>query len=191
MTRSTKSRRIAASAAGLCVAALLMTGCDDVNKDPYRPSTSDDTAHATEVLAGLPSLEETEPTITAAIEAIAAAATTLDPRLQWVWRNGRSQAGCAPPYEQTSGQLVYVPDYVSDNAPIREDLWPRIYELARAEAAKIGATKVEVLKDQPGLHTVRFYNETGTAIRLGTEVAASLAGETGCRLPQAKKNQPS
>lgn len=181
-------RRVAGLVAGLFVAALVMTGCDDVKKDPYKPTSPDETARAAEVLAGLPSLEETEPTITAVIEKIAAGASAVDPRLQWTWQNGRSQAGCAPPYEQSAGQLVYVPDYVSNAAPIQEQDWPRIYDLARTAAQSIGAGQIEVLKDEPGHHIVRFYNETGTAIRLGTKVAASLAGETGCRLPAAKKN---
>ncbi len=188
MNRRGTDRWAAGFAAGLCVAALVMTGCDDVNKDSYKPSSLDETARAAEVLAGLPSLEETEPTITAAIEKIAAGASAVDPRLQWTWQNGRSQAGCAPPFEQTAGQLVYVADYVSNSAPIQDQDWPRIYELARATASSIGATQVEVLEDEPGHHVVRLYNETGTAIRLGTKVAASLAGETGCRLPAAKKN---
>jgi hypothetical protein len=55
--------------------------------------------------------------------------------------------------------------------------------VARAAAAQLGAGDVEVFHDRLGFHDVRFYNETGTALRIGTQKAALISGSTG-RLPR-------
>ena len=165
------------------------TGCAMLTEDPYAPTSAEDTARAAEVLVELPSLEAVESTLTAAIEEIAAGATALDPALHWEWSRERNRGGCWPPYDQTDGRLTYLPSLVTDSVRIADEHWPRIFELTRDVAAKIGATKVQTLQNSSAHHDVRFYDETGLSVRIGSKIAATITGDTGCRLPQAEKAQ--
>lgn len=155
-------------------------------KDPYMPTDSGDAAKAAATLNTLPSLEDTQTQLKTTIEQIAAAATAIVPTLAWHWLDEPSHGGCSPPYEQSDGELVLMPKYVSDT-PIPEDSWKPVFEIARDAAAKLGATTLEVFRDAPGNHDVEFFNETGTSLRLGSQKAALISGSTGCRLPRNKK----
>lgn len=163
---------------------LATTGCDMT--DPYHPTSPADSAQAAETLKTLPSLEYTEAQVHATIEHIGAQATAISPSLNWYWHREPSRGGCLPPYEQSGGEEILMDNYVSDT-PIPEESWAQIFAIARDAATKLGATGLEVFKDAPGDHDVRFYNQTGTAIRLGSWKAALITGSTGCRLPRDKK----
>ncbi|MCV7258542.1 LppA family lipoprotein [Mycobacterium shimoidei] len=155
-------------------------------KNPYQPTDPAEAANATARLKMMPSLEETEAQLKETIEQIGAKASSLVPSLVWTWHREPSRAGCTPPYEQSDGQLVLMPNYVSD-IPIPENSWKPVFEIARDAAAKLGANSIQVFRDSPDNHDVEFFNETGTSIRLGTQKAALISGSTGCRLPRDKK----
>lgn len=169
----------------VAVAALLMmTGCDMT--DRYNPTTPDQATQATENLKTLPSLEDTEAQVRAIIEQIGARVSAIAPSLTWRWHHEPSQGNCSPPFDKSHGQIILMAKYISDT-PIPEEAWAQIFAIARDAAIELGTTRMEVFKDAPGDHDVRFYNETGTAIRIGTLKAALISGATGCRLPRDKK----
>ncbi|SLG77889.1 lipoprotein LppV [Mycobacteroides abscessus subsp. massiliense] len=153
---------------------------------PYKPTDPTDATKAAVNLAALPSLEETHTQLTSLIEEIGAQATAIAPELTWKWNREPSRGGCNPPYEQSQGELILMPNYIS-STPIPEEHWRQIFEIAKKAAASLGATSVETFQDSPNNHDVRLYNETGTAVRIGSQKAALISGSTGCRLPAAKK----
>jgi len=161
-----------------------MTGCHMTN--PYEPTDSSEATKAAAALTALPALEDTERQLTAAIEQIGQQAAAIVPGLAWHWHREASRGGCNPPYEQSEGQLILLPNYVSDT-PIPDENWNQVLVIAKDAATKFGATNMEVFHGAPGFHDVRFYNDTGTDIRLGSQKAALISGSTGCRLPRNKK----
>jgi hypothetical protein len=168
-------------------AALTMTGCS-MTKDPYRPTDPGEAAKAAKSLEDLPSLEDTQTKLTSVIEQIGHDAAGIAPALTWQWDHepGPSSVGCNPPYEQSEGEEILMANYVSD-VPIPDENWDQVLAIARDAAAKLGTTGMEVFQDAPGRHDVRFYNKTGTALRIGSQKAALISGSTGCRLPRDKK----
>lgn len=170
---------------GIAIAVILaMTGCKMNN--PYQPTDPSEATRAATSLTSLPSLEDTQAELTSVIEQIGRAASAIAPTLVWRWNREPSRGGCNPPYEQSEGELILMPNYVSD-FPIPEQSWGQVLAVARDAAARMGATSTEVFHDEPGFHDVRFYNETGTAVRIGSQKAALISGSTGCRLPRDKK----
>jgi hypothetical protein len=165
--------------------ALTMTGCN-MTKDPYQPTDPGEAAKAAKSLDDLPSLEDTEAELTSVIEQLGHDASTIVPTLSWYWHREPSHGGCLPPYEQSEGELTRMPSYLSDT-PIPDESWDHVLAIARDAAAKLGTTGMEVFQDAPGNHDVRFYNKTGTALRVMSQKAAVLTGDTGCRLPRDKK----
>lgn len=153
-------------------------------EDPYKSTGTDKTAEAAARLAQLPTLEDTETRLGAAIEELGSYVSSLVSGLTWQWTRERSTAECDPPFDRTRGSMVYLRNYVSHPA-IPEDVWPRVLDRARRLAAGLGATGSEVFADEPGNHTVRFYSTESTELSIGTR-GAVIGGVTGCRLPAAE-----
>jgi len=167
----------------------MLTGCGGVLDDPYKATGGVDTAAAAAKLVPLPSLEETEARMQQAVVELAIYISTLAPGLQWHWSGDRVQDRCNPPYDQTSGNQVYLPDYLA-SGPIPDSVWPQAMQRAKELAAGLGATGGEGFKDQPGDHDARFYSPQSTVLWPGTAVNAIISSNTGCRLPAAAKNAP-
>jgi hypothetical protein len=171
---------------GAAVAVILtMTGCN-MTKNPYQPTDPGEAAKAAKSLDDLPSLEDTEAELTSVIEQLGHDASTIVPTLTWRWLDEPSRGGCSPPYEQSEGELILLANYVSET-PIPDENWDQVLAIARDAAAKLGTTGMEVFQDAPRNHDVRFYNKTRTALRIGSQKAALISGDTGCRLPRDKK----
>lgn len=117
-------------------------------KNPYKPTDPGNATKAAATLQKLPSLEETQTQLKDTIEQIGAKASSLVPSLVWTWHREPSRAGCNPPYEQSDGALVLMPNYVS-NTSIPEENWKPVFEIARDAAAKLGANSIEVFRDAP------------------------------------------
>ncbi|BCP12373.1 hypothetical protein MINTM020_44710 [Mycobacterium paraintracellulare] len=98
-----------------------------------------------------------------------------------------SGLGCQKPYEQTDGRAYFLPDEVAANVPVSEQQWAAIQEAAKEAAAKIDATDIQVMHDNPGNHDVGFYGPTGIFIKVGYRGNLVVSGYTGCRLPRDKK----
>lgn len=179
---STTIRAVALTCAAL---ALLTTGC--TVPDPYPATPSTDTAQALEQLESLPSLEETKSQVENAVSEIKAAANRAVPSLEWQSLHGETAGNCQAPYEQTDGNRLFLPDAVAVRAEISESDWATILAAAKASAAKLGATEEQVMQDGPRNHDVGFYGPTGMFIKVGYKGNLSVAGYTGCRLPEAKK----
>jgi hypothetical protein len=165
-----------------------------MSDNPYRPTGPAETAKAAAQLVKLPTLEDSEDHVTAAVEQLGAYVSSLVPGLTWTWMDDRDQDPCDPPYDQTHGQKINLRDYVASTG-IPAQVWPQVLEYARQLAQAIGTTGAEVFADKPDHHDVRFYSNEGTSLQvttrwLGRQGAAAVAGNTGCRLPTADTMTP-
>lgn len=184
---STTIRAIALTCAAAL--ALLTTGC--TVPDPYPATPSTDAAQALEQLDSLPSFEDTTTQVQGAMDEITTAATKLIPTIEWSTPHQGSADNCQAPYEQTDGKRLFLPDQVAVAVTVSEADWSTIVATAKASAARIGATDMQAMQDQPGKHDVGFYGPTGIFIKLAYKGNLVVSGFTGCRLPQAKKKPAS
>ncbi|WP_433204868.1 LppA family lipoprotein [Nocardia sp. CA-107356] len=180
-----RGTRPLAAVFGVAATALLTTGCGLTDK-PYAPTPPSESNKALVKLLDLPSLEDTQRQVQAAVDQIVSAASSLMPGIAWAPKHGTTSAGCPPPYEGLGGELMYLPDQVSTDIPVSEQDWAKIYQIAHDTASKLGTTGVEINKNAPGNHDVRFFNDTGTAIILSYQGNLVISGDTGCRLPKDK-----
>ncbi|MGB2920013.1 MAG: LppA family lipoprotein [Mycobacterium sp.] len=151
--------------------------------NPYQPTDPTDAGKAATTLTNLPSLEETQSQLEAAITQLGRRLTEIAPGMSWEWRREDSRGNCLPPFEQSDGEEVLLRNYVSDN-PIPEQHWQKAYELAAETAHSLGADNLTVFKDNPGDHDLQFTSDSGTTLRIGSQTAALISGSTGCRLPR-------
>jgi hypothetical protein len=154
---------------------------------PYEPTPPTEAAKALEELKSLPSLEDTQTQLQAAITQITAAASQLIPTITWETPQEGSGDNCERPYEQTDGKRYFLPNEVAAKVDVSESNWAKIQQAAKDAAAKLDATEVQVMKDQPGNHDVGFYGPTGLFIKVSYGGNLVVAGYTGCRLPRDKK----
>ena len=162
---------------------LAATGCHVNN--PYQPTGPTQASHAASALNSRPSLEDMQTTMKTTIERVGQQISAAAPGVTFDWRRTASRAGCNPPYEHSDGKQILMPNYVSE-VPIPEQHWKQSYDIARQAASDLGATNVTVFKDNPNDHDVQFTGDTGTTLRLGSQVATLITGGTGCRLPADK-----
>ncbi|ORW02542.1 LppA family lipoprotein [Mycobacterium kyorinense] len=157
-------------------------------KQPYEPTPPTDAATALEVLKSLPSFEDTQAQVQAAIDQIKAAASQLIPSIIWETPSEGSSENCQRrPYDQADAQGYFLPHAVAVGVPVSEQQWTKIQEAAKESAAKLDATEVQVMKDQPGNHDVGYYGPTGLFIKVSYGGNLVVSGYTGCRLPRDKK----
>ncbi|MBB3602623.1 hypothetical protein FHT40_002256 [Mycolicibacterium sp. BK556] len=161
--------------------ALGATGCHVSN--PYQPTDPTRASQAAQSLTSLPSLEDTKTALKAVIEQVGQQISAIAPTVAFTWRREESRGGCSPPYEQSGGNEILMPSYLSD-VPIPEPNWKQAYDIAFQAAKTLNAGTVTVFKDAPGNHDVQFSSDTGTVLRLGSQKAALVTGSTGCRLPK-------
>lgn len=154
---------------------------------PDESAQPTDAAKALRVLKSLPSFEDTQTQVQAAMTEITLATSRLIPSITWETPHEGSGLGCQRPYEQTDGRGYFLPDEVAANVPVSEQQWATIQETAKQAAAKIDATDVQVMQDEPGNHDVGFYGPTGIFIKVGYRGNLVVSGYTGCRLPRDKK----
>ena len=62
-----------------------------------------------------------------------------------------------------------------------------LLDVAKDGAAKLGATDVQVMQDQPGKHDVWFSGPAGVFIKFSYKGNMVVSGYTRCRLPRDKK----
>lgn len=170
--------------AALAITALT-AGCHV--PQPYEPTPPSVAAEALEVLRSLPSFEDTQAQVRAAMKEITAAASQLIPSVVWEHPHEGSGDTCEQPYEQSGGRSYFLPHEVAQNLSVSEPVWAKIEASAKVAAAKLDATEVQVMQDQPGNHDVGFYGPTGIFIKVGYRGNLVVSGYTGCRLPRDKK----
>ncbi len=166
--------------AALCAALLLTTtGCTMTHPGSPKPTAS---ADINDQLMAWPSLEETKRQLEGAVTEISTAATTIVPGIRFTDYHGESGLKCDGPYGDTAARGRYLPDRAGEGAKVSEEQWAKIVDVAKAAAAKVGATDVQVMKDSPGDHDVWFTGPGGIAIKLSSRVNLVISGYTGCRL---------
>ncbi|GAB5019736.1 hypothetical protein JHV675_26280 [Mycobacterium avium subsp. hominissuis] len=185
MTRRQNQQRHRILCTAVAAIALAAGGCH-VNQ-PDAPTPPNDAAKALQVLKSLPSFEDTQAQVQAAMNEITAAAGKVVPSVTWETPHEGSGLGCEKPYEQTDGLGYFLPDQVAANVSVSEQQWATIQEAAKQAAAKIDATEIQVMQNNPGNHDVGFYGPTGIFIKVGYRGNLVVSGYTGCRLPRDKK----
>ncbi|MEB3032993.1 LppA family lipoprotein [[Mycobacterium] nativiensis] len=154
---------------------------------PYEPTPPSVAAEAADVLRSLPSLEDTQAQVQAAMNEITAAAGQLISSVRWETLHEGSGGNCERPYEQTAGKRYFLPDAIAQNVDVSEQAWAKLEQAAKVAAAKLDATEVQVMQNQPGNHDVGFYGPTGLFIKVGYRGNLVVSGYTGCRLPREAK----
>lgn len=145
------------------------------------PTTS--TGNPVDELKSLPSFNATKAQVQAAMTEITSQAQKLIPSITWQTFHEGSAGNCAEPYAHTAGQDYFFPDQVAVRADVSDESWAKIVAVAKDSAAKIGATTVQVMHDEPGNHDVWFSGATGMYIKVGYQGNLVVSGYTGCRLP--------
>jgi hypothetical protein len=177
--------RCGALAAVIVAIAIATTGCHV--SQPYPPTPSTEATKALDQLKSLPSLEETTTQVQAAIDEITSAASKAIPGIAWTTAGNEDTGNCEAPYEQSDGKRYFLPNRVADDVAISEQQWTELLQIAKDAAAKLGATDVQVMQDQPGKHDVWFTGPAGVFIKFSYKGNMVVSGYTGCRLPQDKK----
>lgn len=154
---------------------------------PYEPTPPSVAVEALSVLKSLPSFEDTQTQVAATMNEITAAAKQLIPSIVWEKLDEGEGGNCERPYEQTAGKRYFLPDAVARDVAVSEQAWAKLEQAAKEAAAKLDATEVQVMQNQPGNHDVGFYGPTGLFIKVGYRGNLVVSGYTGCRLPQDKK----
>lgn len=171
-----------APALALALTALILAGCAG-SADNRDSPTAEEIAHAEAQMRKLPSLEEAYEQHVEVVQQVAEAATAIAPELVWETKIDRAQGtlGCPGPYLKTEGVSKTTDTFYSP-VPISDTAWPRIIDKARQIAAQHGMTVLTVFFDEPGRHDITLHSpDHGNEIRIGTRVAASVSGVTGCR----------
>jgi len=150
---------------------------------PYEPTPPSTAAEALESLKSLPSFEDTQARVQDAMNEIVRAATDLIPSIAWQTADNADTGKCPKPYDQSDGRSSYLANRFAEDLSISEEQWAGIQQAARAAAARIDATEVQVMHDGPGDHDVGFYGPAGVFVKVSYAGNLVVAGYTGCRLP--------
>lgn len=160
----------------IVAAALLLAGCANSDDGPA--------AQARQEVAALPSLEDTKTQLTAAMDQIVTAVKALLPKAVWDDGGNETTTSCNSTYADTDGKMWFAPNRVVPEVPLLPEKWDTIAAAARAAAARIGATEVQVERDLPTHRDVWFRGPAGMAIEVAYQGNLVIAGTTGCR-PEA------
>jgi hypothetical protein len=174
----------------LCAAVpAVATGCGSAADEAAPPSSPSSTSAAPQPLdlATLPTLEQTRKDLKSATDAIIKEAKKIAPGLRWRDLDVESATSCDPPFEDSPGRAVYLPNRVGDGAVVSEKQWAKIEGAARAAAGKIGAKGFEAVKAAPGDHDVWLLGPARMSIKLAYQRNLVISAYTGCRLEGEKK----
>lgn len=154
--------------------------------EPTPPTAADEAAH---VLQSLPSLEETQRQVQQAVDVIKAAVGRIIPGVTWQSNTDASglRSQCPKPYDQSKGGYFTLPNEIAVRVPISESQWSQVQQAATEAAAKLEATEIQVMRNEPGFHDVGFYGPGGLFIKVGYHGNLVVSGDTGCRLPANEK----
>lgn len=154
---------------------------------PNEPTPPDEAAQALEQLRSLPSLEDTKTQVQAVMDEIISASIRVIPAMVWNTQANAVGSGCLAPYDQTGGKSYHLPNHYA-RADVSEADWAKILQAAQRAAAKLDATEVQIMKDEPGDRDVRFYGPARISIGIGYGGNLGISGYTGCRLPADQKS---
>lgn len=87
-----------------------------------------------------------------------------------------------------SGVQVYV--YIVFAGPVPDDKWAPALAIIKDGAARLGASTMTTLVDDPGDRDVMFGGADGIEIEFGTKANTILSAKSDCRLRQADVPAP-
>lgn len=111
----------------------------------------------------------------------------LVPGLTWQIKEV-SWRGCGGAYARTSGVQVYV--HIVFAGPVSDDKWAPALAVVKYGAARLGASNMTTLVDNPGDRDVTFGGADGIEIEFGTKTNTILSAKSDCRLRQADLPAP-
>jgi hypothetical protein len=164
--------------------ALAASGCHV--STPQEPATPSGAADTLNTLKSLPSLEETQTQLQAAMDQTTTAASAIAPGVTWTTDTNAASSECAPPYDQSPGRSRYLPNRIAANAVISEQQWSDIQRAAQQAAASLQATESQIMQNSPGNHDIGFYGPAGLFLKISYRGNLVVAGYTGCRLPDGQ-----
>jgi hypothetical protein len=174
----------------LCAAVpAVATGCGSAPNEPAPPTQTSATPQPLS-LESLPTLAQTRRDLKLATDEIIKAAKRIAPGLRWRELDVESATSCDPPFEDSPGRAVYLPNRVGDGAPLSEKQWAKIEGAARAAAGKIGAKGFEAVRAAPGDHDVWLLGPARMSIKLAYQRSLVISAYTGCRLEGEKEKKP-
>ena len=182
---SSRERSCTGPLATAIAIAIITTGCHVDQPSPPAPPSQG--TQALDELKSLPSLEDTAKEVQGAVDEISSAASKAIPGIVWETAPNADTGNCEAPYEQTDGKRKFLPNRFAQGVTISEQTWDGLLQVAKDTAARLGATDVQVMQDQPGKHDVWFTGPTGLFIKFSYKGNMVISGYTGCRLPQSKK----
>lgn len=161
----------------------LTTGCTvgDNNDRQLTP------VEATAELNKLPSLEQATRDLQAAVDQIMAAINGIVPGLSWGASKMASLGGCPPPYDRTDGQNQILDGHYAHAPGLTGEQWSKIVDAAKAKAATVGATTMQVMRDDPNERDVVFTAPDRTEIQIGYRGNIAISAQTACRLSEANR----
>lgn len=175
MTGVTRSHALGMSAT-VTTTLLFASGCaaTGLGEDPE------------EVLQQRPTLEEAETQyLDLLAEASTATSETAPTVRNWTTPKQEGEAGCAEPFTDVDGTTSA--RYGTDGTGgISDEAWPQTYQRVTDVAAEHGFTETGIIKSEPGLRVVSFYDpDTEAELSLQTEVNTPLSVYGACHLEAA------
>lgn len=180
--------RVARIIALTLIGLLIMTGCGSGSEPGQEDggmgtSTSDPEA----TLRSKPPFEAAQEQYRNAMRDMADRVAALVPGLTWQIKED-SWRGCGGAYARTSGVQVYV--YIVFAGPVPDGNWAPALAIVKDGAARLGASNMTTLVDNPGDRDVMFGGADGIEIEFGTKTNTILSAKSDCRLRQADLPAP-
>ncbi|MGL4305202.1 MAG: LppA family lipoprotein [Mycobacteriaceae bacterium] len=164
-----------------------MTACDDqslIFSEPEPSLSAEKLQEITDRIRTRPALEVALAERERLMSELAQDITASTPELQWRPSGTSSTNGCDGELRAVGAEYAYGTDLVA--APIPEDAWPRILEIVRQYAQRLGMDQFGGFQNTPGNHDVYYYGGTEGNLRIGSDKAAVLFTQTGCHFSQKK-----
>jgi hypothetical protein len=156
-----------------------VSGCGATDSGPLGNPGPSRVAALESGLRSKPSFEEAKTEYSAQMDRIAQEITDLVPGITWHVEEN-SWRGCGGDYAWTRARQVYY--YIVFDQPIPDSLWPRALQIVKDGAARLGATTVDILVDQPHNRDLTIPGADGEEFEFGTAKQTILSAKSDCRM---------
>lgn len=183
------AKRVVRIIALTLIGLLIAVGCgkqSEAGQEDGGMSTSP-TSDPQAALRSKPPFEAAQEQYRRALRDMADRVGALVPGLTWQIKED-SWRGCGGAYAKRSAVQVYV--YIVFAGPVPDDKWAPALAIVKDGAARLGASDMTTLVDNPGDRDVVFGGADGIEIEFGTKVNTILSAKSDCRLRQADLAAP-
>ncbi|WP_082694158.1 LppA family lipoprotein [Mycobacterium lehmannii] len=171
------------------IGLLITVGCVEQSKAGQEDGgmSTSPTSDPEAALRSKPPFEAAQEQYRRAMHDMADRVAALVPGLTWQIKED-SWRGCGGAYASTSAVQVYV--YIVFAGPVPDDKWAPALAIIKDGAARLGASDMTTLVDNPGDRDVMFGSTDGIEIEFGTKANTILSAKSDCRLRQADLAAP-